>query len=146
MYEIEVPDEPLDLIEVCQKLQARVTELEKENEQLATLGNHVMVLLDERVKRETETLQARITDYLAINAQLVSKIETLEAENAALRDANQWHPASEKPNSGKGLYLVALETGVVDTAIYLNSNGWLIANQVILWRELPTPPEEEKIE
>ena len=78
--------------------------------------------------------------------ELVNRVAALEAENAALKEANQWHPASEPPEK-RGDYIVVgndKEGEQLEWICYFLEtppNQWCTSYVINFWRELPAPPE-----
>ena len=80
---------------------------------------------------------------------LQARIDALESENAALKAANAWHPASEPPDNSR--CVIACNNLEVTECIYSNYKGgyWedragYEMHNVTRWRELPAPPEDAK--
>lgn len=122
-------------------------------------------------KMLTDLIDAEVTAALGGTAypleqrtSLLSAIRALEAENAALREANRWIPVTERlPKTG-----VRVEVSMRNQYVVIASFFWKIVKRnkscpfdypehqwkndcgqeisnVVKWRPLPPPPEEEQI-
>ena len=87
-------------------------------------------------------------DLKRYREELTGIIGALEASIAALREAAAWHPASEKPKVRKK-YLVITNpnhpepsNGNFEYYVFTWFGVWGFDN-VMFWRELPTPLEVE---
>lgn len=79
-----------------------------------------------------------------IEDALQACIDALEAENAELKEAQAWHPASEPPDCDKFVLVAKKVKGRkywLAEELYLSDGGF--DDIVTHWRELPKPPEEK---
>ena len=78
------------------------------------------------------------------------RIESLEAENAALREAQRWIPVTERlPDTDACVAVLEGEARVheIDRYKFDGGDDWhfaIPAYPITHWMPLPTPPEEQK--
>lgn len=102
---------------------------------------------------EIDRLHNQVTDYLAVNAELVEKYERLQSER-------RWIPVSERLPEDNGTeiseaVLTCYETnggsgavtirGLLNTGMWFDTSTGFLVNpaNVTHWMPLPEPPESE---
>lgn len=149
-----------DLWDDALALQARIAELEEENERLAQLLHDEMSQLEiatEQLSRNNGEAQAKINaleaDYVISNRELLVKqveIQGLTARIAELEAAQRWIPVSERLPEPYTRVLACIKSGYMEVD-YMYSEpivdvgiaDFNSLDNVTHWMPLPPSPESE---
>jgi len=107
------------------------------------------------IKNSHELWFVKSCDYKGLRETfdaLDGEIDKLEAENAALKEAQRWIPVSERLPEAKGWYPVVIKTwrlpnAFQDDVFYEPKTGWErdVDDEILFWMHpLPEIPEVNK--
>ena len=111
----------------------------------SALASKELALIE--AEAELQDANARIAElegHLA-KSQMERNLE-IEARLAELERANEWHKASEHPNTARYVLVETDQGGDPSLGFYIKDSQWPWRSNnngtVLRWRELPQPPKE----